>query len=435
MGEIKPLGSEKLTGDAKLKRILELTYYNTNTNNIQENKNIAEYVVESVNGFYGIVKEKDGYYVKKGLTENTLDYIGGLFMKKKNRFRSYGEALKRLDLLKGGELLSEDTKYVLKVNKPKVSTEGEPTSTDIDALKTQAANMPSDTGSAPPASSDPGLESGIPEEPSGEELPPSEEMPEPEAGEDGSEPDQLKVIQKITGKLGQKLRAYQEKMESDDIKYVINSVLSALDLTKLEDADKEEIISNFEGEEEGGEEEFSSEEEPTDMEPGSGSEFETPENPEEEFGEGIDALEELINTPIEDYDDDSIAYSEEPVYGSMEAELDLDDYINQQSNAKEIEADEQFPYVKSKPANVDKNFPFSKARSKRHSINKELSETNSDPYQKEVKECDKSKPYKKEIKEVGKSEPYDKRVKEIELDELTTMINNTVKETLSKYFE
>ena len=27
MAEIKPLGSEKLTGDDKLKRILDLTYY------------------------------------------------------------------------------------------------------------------------------------------------------------------------------------------------------------------------------------------------------------------------------------------------------------------------------------------------------------------------------------------------------------------------
>lgn len=32
MGELKPLGSEKLSGDDKLKRILELTYYQTEVN-------------------------------------------------------------------------------------------------------------------------------------------------------------------------------------------------------------------------------------------------------------------------------------------------------------------------------------------------------------------------------------------------------------------
>ena len=32
MGDLKPLGSEKLSGDDKLKRILELTYYNNNKN-------------------------------------------------------------------------------------------------------------------------------------------------------------------------------------------------------------------------------------------------------------------------------------------------------------------------------------------------------------------------------------------------------------------
>jgi hypothetical protein len=64
MAEIKPLGSEKLQGDEKLKRILELTYYNEK--NKKSNTNKAELVKESTNGgVYGIVKERDGYYVKR----------------------------------------------------------------------------------------------------------------------------------------------------------------------------------------------------------------------------------------------------------------------------------------------------------------------------------------------------------------------------------
>jgi hypothetical protein len=47
-------------------------------------------------------------------------------------------------------------------------------------------------------------------------------------------------------------------MTSEDTKYVINSVLSALDLSSLDDEDLEEIMAKFEGEE--GEEEMGGEE-------------------------------------------------------------------------------------------------------------------------------------------------------------------------------
>ena len=73
--------------------------------------------------------------------------------------------------------------------------------------------------------------------------------------EQDDEPVTLKTIQKLTGKLAQKLRVFssdeENEMTSNDIKYVINSVLSALDLNKLEEEDKEQIMSKFEGEEEG----------------------------------------------------------------------------------------------------------------------------------------------------------------------------------------
>ena len=102
MAEIKPLGSEKLNSEDKLKRILELTYFNENKKTSSSTK--PELVKESkTGGVFGIVKEKDGYYVKRGLNESSLDYIGGMFMKNKNKFSSYGEAYKRLNLLNGQE--------------------------------------------------------------------------------------------------------------------------------------------------------------------------------------------------------------------------------------------------------------------------------------------------------------------------------------------
>tara|TARA_R110000851_G_scaffold32211_1_gene86624 strand:- start:171 stop:869 length:699 start_codon:yes stop_codon:yes gene_type:complete len=78
------------------------------------------------------------------------------------------------------------------------------------------------------------------------------EMGDDMGSEEGEEEEMegvMKSIQKLTGKLGQKLRDGEEDLESEDIKYVINSVLSALELDKLEDEDKEDIVSRFEEDE------------------------------------------------------------------------------------------------------------------------------------------------------------------------------------------
>ena len=60
MADLKPVGSEKLKGDDKLKRILELTYYGDIPKDKNPSTGKAEFISESVNGVYGIVKEKDG---------------------------------------------------------------------------------------------------------------------------------------------------------------------------------------------------------------------------------------------------------------------------------------------------------------------------------------------------------------------------------------
>ena len=62
----------------------------------------------------------------------------------------------------------------------------------------------------------------------------------------------FKTIQKLTGKLTQKIRVLDNKegMTSEDIKYVINMVLSALDLKNLNPEDKEDILEKFEEAEE-----------------------------------------------------------------------------------------------------------------------------------------------------------------------------------------
>ena len=71
---------------------------------------------------------------------------------------------------------------------------------------------------------------------------------EDEGGEEDME-GFMKSIQKLTGKLGQKLRDVEEEMGSADIKYVINSVISAVDLDNLDDEDREDILDRFEEDE------------------------------------------------------------------------------------------------------------------------------------------------------------------------------------------
>jgi hypothetical protein len=79
-----------------------------------------------------------------------------------------------------------------------------------------------------------------------------EEMPEPDMGEPSDDEDgvvSFKAIQKLTGKLAQKLRKLnqgEEPISADDTKYVLNSILSALDLSVLTDEDMEDIISKLE---------------------------------------------------------------------------------------------------------------------------------------------------------------------------------------------
>lgn len=309
MGDLKPLGSEKLTGDDKLKRILELTYYNQPKKTIVNNK--PEIVKESVSGVYGIVKEKDGYYVKKGLTEGTLDYIGGMFMKNKNRFSSYSEALKRMNLLNGQDILQEATKYVLKQKQP----------------TTQEAPMPEPSmdASTPPPTGDSSAPTDMPPaDPSmgGDDLGGDDSSGDTDTNGDDGMPQQSKrsdymgEIQKFAGKLGQELRDQHQKLESDDIKYVLNMIISAVDLDKLEDKDIKDIAKKFKRDDEDTDTSDSPEipEEPT--EPEVPTEPSTPEDTggNSELGETLSKLNSFINSP---------AYTEEDT-----DEVDLSKYAD-----------------------------------------------------------------------------------------------------------
>jgi hypothetical protein len=144
--------------------------------------------------------------------------------------------------------------------------------------------------------------------PEGGEMAPEGGEMAPEGGEEQKRSDYMADIQKFAGKLGQELRDQREKLESDDVKYVLNMIISAVDLNSLEDDDIEEIGKKFEreeGTEEGSETELSPEEggEDVPFTPEGGDEP-TPVPGEEELGETMDKLESFINSGIEDQFDE-----------------------------------------------------------------------------------------------------------------------------------
>lgn len=371
MGGLKPIGSEKLQGMDKIRRIMEIATYNENKPNpINENRN-TEYTLSLADGnVYAIVKEKQGYIIKTAINESESEYIEPI--RERKYYRSYSEALKRLNLMakelnslhgnkKGISLFEEDEKkkdkqYFLKTNTGQKNQETPaPSTPDMAAVPATGATtpptpVPATTGATtPPAtggelgeqavdptqvpvdptatavpSADPTQvpadPTAVPVDPmatpTGEEIPmdePEMDMEEPEDDTEGEkdkkEEVSFKTIQKLTGRLSQKIRKYtdEEDMTSDDTKYIINSILSSLDLEVLDDEDVDEIIDRLEGEEsedEGDEEGMN----PEDMageemggeiegmaEPGLEGAPEAPETtPQPELGEGYDNLSDAF---------------------------------------------------------------------------------------------------------------------------------------------
>jgi hypothetical protein len=342
MGEYKPIGSEKLKNQDGINRILELTYYNRDKNTTQKPKN-AELVEHSSNGVYAVVKEKDGYYVKKGINESSLDYIGGMFMKNKNRFSSYAEAYKKLEFLKGQESIQEEKKYVLKQKTQQEAPAPQP------SIKSQE-EVPAPP--MPDVPSEPSPEGDTP--PAGDDMPPmpDDAPPAPEAPTDGEKGDEgetkkssyMSEIQKYSGKLGQELRDQKDRLESDDIKYVLNMVISAVDLDKLDFEDLEDIRDKFDrDEEEVGDTDLDTD--IPDEEPAADDapleEPDTEEPDTEELGEYDDPMMKLERFINDDYiGEDEIDFSEYTMSESDEnmgedeiVELDLDE-INTEINEK-----------------------------------------------------------------------------------------------------
>jgi hypothetical protein len=178
MADLKPIGSEKLQGADKLARIMEIARYGEAPKqeiNVNETTDYTRVLADG--NVYGIVKERNGYIIKKGIDESTLDYIDP--MKNRKYHSSYSQALKKLNLIagelnrlteneQGTALFGEQKKFVLKTPKSDVPAP---------APVAPAPEMPAAPAPEMPAA--PMGDKSMPEPPSDDMMPDEMGMDEP----------------------------------------------------------------------------------------------------------------------------------------------------------------------------------------------------------------------------------------------------------------
>ena len=284
------------------------------------------------------------------------------------------------------EVLEEATKYVLKQNKPAPM----PVAPAVDE---PVAPLPADAPAEPVA------DAPLPDEGGG--------IPD-EGGEDPN--DYMKVLKKLAGKLQEKINKYEDRLESSDYKEIIKQILSAVDLEKLDESDIEEILSVFEADDTVGD--------MGDGEPVPAEDTVEPiEASETDEIDGIASLDELINTPLDEFDEFDDDYEEDDMLASFDDTFDDEEIKKAERVAKKDQGDE-FGNVNFSPEEID-SFPI---------------------YGDDESDLEEELP----IQGMGEETPGDEGmgsiedvddVRELDLDELTNMVNSSVKETLGKYFE
>lgn len=257
MADLKPLGSEKLEGQEQINRILEISNYGSKPTTLSESKSSkADYSIQMADGkYYGIVKEKTGYVVKVGISESELDYNEP--MQNRKHYKSFSQAMKKVNLIagelnklhenvEGVNIIGEQKKFVLKTPAPKVDVDINVDEPSLEPEEDLGLDLDTDVDmdiDSEESVEDDDLDMDMDIDSEEEDVDVDVEVED----EEGS----FKTIQKITGKLGQKLRTYDKNqgLSSEDIKYVLNSIISAVELERLSEEDKEDILANFEEEE------------------------------------------------------------------------------------------------------------------------------------------------------------------------------------------
>ena len=280
MAGLKPIGSEKLEGMDKISRIMEIARYKeVKPTPINEDKKSVYSKTLADGHKYIISKEKVGYVIKRSLTESSdeVEYLDR--MENRKHYSSYSKAFKRLNLIAKEVNINEgqdknislfeqsNKKYTLKtpkpapVEEPALDIEAD-TEMDVDMGTDMDVDMGTDMDVEMGTDMDVDMDMG-----DDTDLDVDIEDTEEISLDDESDDDEVvtfKSIQKLTGKLGQKIRSLLdsgEEMSSKDVKYVINSILSALNLSSLDEEDKEDVLDKFEDYESEDETEFEDEDE------------------------------------------------------------------------------------------------------------------------------------------------------------------------------
>jgi hypothetical protein len=134
MGGLRPIGSEKLSGMDKIRRIIEIAKYDGNKgSNLNEDKENVYSVRLADNIDYVIVREKQGYIIKESFN-GEINYLENI--QERKYYKSYSQALKRLNLVakekntlyenKKGTALFEESKkkrIFLKIDNEEESSE------------------------------------------------------------------------------------------------------------------------------------------------------------------------------------------------------------------------------------------------------------------------------------------------------------------------
>jgi len=250
-------------------------------------------------------------------------------------------------------------------------------------------------------------------------------------------------------------------LESDDLKYVLNSVISAIDLKKLDDTDKDEVVSQLEGDEDMGDEGMTGTEPGAETPDMGSAEIPPSDNGDKELGE-MGGLEELINTPFDFNDDEAKPYKEDgevdellnPLEGGDEGAGEVstdpaDQFDNEEDlpePAPEVNHDETdvCPMCSGTGVHKGKECPTCHGEGV---VAPEILDNETEPEaniplsSEDLFDDDPGyDPLEMGEEYMGEEIPVpddsaDIKSKEVELNELTDMINNTVKETLAKYFE
>ena len=286
---------KSLKGQDKINRITDLMSRMTTLN---ESTSLSEidFIKKGPNGIvYGIIRENHNYFIKTSektsgtLVAEDFQYVGGVKNKYDERYHSYAEALKHLnmkfDMLNesygietGTNLFESDgiptgnasgmasgvagMGFVMEEDEEE---EGEAKEGDTQIIADDEGPIDEKTVIKVDAPAPPPVESPVEDEVEadpfadeegmeGEEDPfADEEGGEGMEGEEGMEDEEgdetTKKIQKYTGKVGQLLRDKDEPDPELD-KYVINSIVSAIDWEEIPDEDVEDIIAKIEGEDE-----------------------------------------------------------------------------------------------------------------------------------------------------------------------------------------